>query len=1576
MSNQLLSDIWTNEDNKVLTSSQSYASRLNEVYSFINVRNAIRNSSKSDEMTYQEALNGKKLFADAKRTKIERLRSTYAMLAKGNNATADLLNSTKYQQISDDLVLKTQLKYLQLYYDSYMSEQKSDLQWRLGNIKAYISDPEIEDEISGTIKDGRIYTRADASPKAEWDYISRLNPCRKQKFYTAMYFPPYKVGAKSKITDEGEDPEDTIEPSFRTSDFTIKRENFTYRDAGMKLLSDYINFLQEVAEGATGIVSTYLTEWDLSVYMQEGLMTPKVNGGPMNIYLNYRIHEDNPLADVDSNSYLDDTALAFNVAGSSVSKLFYDCTKIWRPSDYPSSVWWTPYLLGSDYTLKYLDLTSTLNQKIPYMSFYDDVKSNYSYKSNSLKDILMHQDFIGFIAAAKNRLDGLHYYDAFYRSEDDALSDMDIKMNNLMNAVAGSDYGVSTAQGKDLDYLIFTGRKEMLMNGGYYGAPQSVSSGGGYLGRMAIDIAMQGGDSSEQTGSSMLSKAAASGSDSYDQSAETTNEDARKSADGFLDSKKDSSIMSDLTGINRWSPAIYGGPHGRDFSLNHLRGYYQADSTIARNIVRAAPYIVDDSADLTKVDKPGVESNYKPSDEDVIDFSQSPVTVISNLKEGAYSYETKLGYVLRQIEDDFEGVYKLSPDGTVAAEFPKTCNGKPVVFLDDQVSTRNKVITMQTRVFKKMPYDKRYFYEKLKGTSIPSYAVYTKKVPIRRAKVYRLVETAVKYYFLEDQPNMKWSIVAHNFESFTMTSDALYSISRQSLGTKSKINYIKSANPATVLVLNSQAEEKQFIRNIIRYNRGITDLPRYMWFFADKNGKLTYVFKAPCYVRYYKNSTKVYVKTMFGKKSYAGTQYTFMPFIYVDLSAVSQFYDLSAKIISYDNITGENVPIHINNYLAMHVSNDISNPIQAMSKMYSHTITAYENKKTESAGFFSSLTTVLFGAEAKHTYQNLGWGVVKWRNTANLGISGTGILSGWPGIEPSCDEEITFVDSTNPLNPVEYKISQCEYVKRSTGAGYKDVPVANLPMFCVQKSNDISRLVTLMNLDYKLEGAIGAQTYQKVAMPQRIANAINKVNIMLKFYSYGLDAPNYYDLAVPYINFLSFCFTERNYLRQMLDIVKTVEFKSLRKLLFNNIDSCVLKACGVQKTVKKVGDIETIEYPRVKADPKHVLYDYWIDAAVQMLYDESELDKKQKEVIDKFEQLISSISSTVDNVTAIIKKGSTAFTYNDLKNLNYEIYLQQQNTNERSVIDEFVFMYLHILYQYRLYFIGKRFNKKDGTMWIMRALESTIDLVAQNIDPAKDPSVLDNEQNSYAVAFYEIQNSLDLKRTALIDEDHEPLEVDKICKIYVQVEYGSESDYNAWIAYKNNPNELTEVREVIRLVLNDKEVRYVFKPKDGLYQFRSKEFDNNYKNDMWNQYHKNQEARAVVDYFNCVTDITWKPTKECTPIRFNVFGSIDTNNLLVYSQDSLSAEDLLCLTEKGADFWTITLPPNMRPETELYKTGLYIAMVEKTSNASSTPTTDTVFGPFANVLSPIVDYKFNISAGISTELLNNYGISI
>src|SRR5574344_2206360 len=108
-----------------------------------------------------------------------------------------------------------------------------------------------------------------------------------------------------------------------------------------KAVNDNISLLQNIFEQSCGIVSTYLTEWDLSIYIQEGLLEDKNDKYPTYMSLLYRITKDNP------SSYHDSKALVYGALNSAVSKTPYLGYKsndsYFTPYNYPLSTYWWPY---------------------------------------------------------------------------------------------------------------------------------------------------------------------------------------------------------------------------------------------------------------------------------------------------------------------------------------------------------------------------------------------------------------------------------------------------------------------------------------------------------------------------------------------------------------------------------------------------------------------------------------------------------------------------------------------------------------------------------------------------------------------------------------------------------------------------------------------------------------------------------------------------------------------------------------------------------------------------------------------------------------------------------------------------------------------------------------------------------------------------------------------------------------------------------------------------------------------------------------------------------------------------------
>lgn len=1524
-------DYW--QKSKTLTSWQlsTFKERKNAVILFNSAQKRISRKV-PDAAAYGDLLSGKKAFADEVVRKKPKSKSDFDLTRNGAVLeVGDVDDVALVNQVLKEVNNQKQVEFLQLYYDCYMNNTNSDAQWRLGNILGSLKGRNLTDSAFGEIVHGSIPSRSNMSYTFPWNYVNEVGVAEKGiRTYSSLGFPPYKFGSSVNLGQSTNKMEKLIQqnsakPTFDQDAFKLTREDFTFRDVGMKSLSDWINYLQYIAEGATGIVSTYLTEWDLSVYIQEGLMLPKVNGGPMDVYLNYRIKQDNPLADQGTQRYIDDRALSFNVCGSAVSKLFYDCTKNWRPSDFPLSAWWMPYLKDRDWKLAETEIGDF---KIQYMSFYDDLVVSFPYASQTdLREIFKHQDYIGFIARAANTMD-IPYWSAFYSSESDGTTNIDVKLRNMLTAVAGCDYGVATSTGKDLNYLKAVARKECILNGGYYGGPSTVDQNGGMYGRTMMDnlLNTESTDSAETMLSSFEQLAA---SPRQDDAVDPAKNPAKTSVNG---NTKDSSVMSKLVGVNRFSPAIYGGPHGSDYSPYHLRDYFKSDSLVTAQVPKI--YF----ANLTNEVKDDANPKY----------DYSPNKALSYLKEGSYSYYKKLVYCKTWIKKTFEGTVSFNRETLqFEARLPENYNGSPIIYDNNKITYKTKVYNTR-KLLETLDY-KWWQKSLVKNPTEYGTEVFI-KIPVCEGKYWGFCEKTVKFYEMGDYPTAKWRITAHKFQSFSANvgkTDFLFGRLRGTkYGPLSQDTKDLAKGAGWILSFDDPSVEEAIKLNLIQYNKGVTNSPKWLYFIGcdDSSTRFTdgpsYMFKAPVYVRYYENvseSTKKFLQFTVAQ----GSSSTYVPYLYVDLAAATEYFDFKVPLVQPDVISSEFIPAHLASFGSTLAG---SSPLQKVRPGISSTITAWKTIEREETSATTKVKKFLFGLfkKKKTTYstETTSETVPLWSSTAQFGIEGVGILSGWQGVEPSDDHFETSYGTYN----VHSVLSRC-----GGGPVLEDVPISELPLKSTVKANAISyKQSGAPQITYMSKtGQDALQRYSTAPIDDALKKAINQLCTSINFKFYDSETSAKMGLNIPVRNFLSYCCTELNYMRAARDVYNTLKWENIRKVLLNNVDACVLKASGLKK-------IQDGVFEKVQPDVKHALYNYWIEVAIDLFFDPSHFEEKSTRIADKFAYIISCLETTVSIVSPIIEKPAVDWTWGDWKKVMGQIYIQQELT-EKNEVDEFFFAYLNILYMYRLFFIGKRFNKEDGTMWMMRQLESTIDLVHTNEEPAKSPAELnDDDKEVLNVVFYELQNSLEEKRIRVIKDDVEPLEVDKIARVYVKVEYATEADWKAWLTYKRAPNTVLKAREVIRLSI-DGVVRYAFKPTDGLYRFSSKEWAKNLEDVEWNKLHPEEQERHVVEYIDCVFPIEWKPMKGKTPIRFNILGSVSTTGLLEYSRESIAPQDVVCLCEQGMDCWTIDIPASLQPSRELFYTKMTLSYIAEEDNALNDVYT-VVLGPFANSISPIKSY--------------------
>lgn len=209
-------------------------------------------------------------------------------------------------------------------------------------------------------------------------------------------------------------------PTFDPIELMCSRDGFTYRTAGFKAINDNISFLQHIFEECTGIVSTYLTEWDLSLYMQEGLLAEHSSG---TVWLCNRMEEDNP------QGLTGKDALVWGVVNSAVSKIPVGGTPasevIWNPQSYYLSAYWWPYNL--------VDRGDGLDKFWDHATQPIDSSRNIALRETFLGKI-KYDDYVHAAYAGWTTFNDMKFYQALYAAPGEELTMVDIVHTQESNA--------------------------------------------------------------------------------------------------------------------------------------------------------------------------------------------------------------------------------------------------------------------------------------------------------------------------------------------------------------------------------------------------------------------------------------------------------------------------------------------------------------------------------------------------------------------------------------------------------------------------------------------------------------------------------------------------------------------------------------------------------------------------------------------------------------------------------------------------------------------------------------------------------------------------------------------------------------------------------------------------------------------------------------------------------------------------------------------------------------------------------------------------------------------------------------
>lgn len=317
-----------------------------------------------------------------------------ALLSAPDEKYSVSLNASE-QSVVDAIDQSVNLELVKQFYEAYYSPTGlNDAQNRLGEVDMTLNNmhelrPEGADAIMGT--------DAEASWRTNINYMFSVNTGlsgAKNYVFTSYAFAPMAPRTPSATAQEKLYAEE--QGSSNTSSYVIHREdadgnavpgtfnmdNLTYygnegtlRKPAFKSINDNINLVQFLLNRSFGVESTYINEWDLSMYMQEGIVDSQaqedINHPGTTVYapvfcttLTFGILSDSPIEQnlsgdpgksLDSDSL--DEAVTFGSWNMAVSNrkgidsitTSKGCNEYnYNISKYPLSKYWAPPMSGEN----------------------------------------------------------------------------------------------------------------------------------------------------------------------------------------------------------------------------------------------------------------------------------------------------------------------------------------------------------------------------------------------------------------------------------------------------------------------------------------------------------------------------------------------------------------------------------------------------------------------------------------------------------------------------------------------------------------------------------------------------------------------------------------------------------------------------------------------------------------------------------------------------------------------------------------------------------------------------------------------------------------------------------------------------------------------------------------------------------------------------------------------------------------------------------------------------------------------------------------------------------------------------
>ena len=457
---------------------------------------------------------------------------------------------------------------------------------------------------------GRIYTRSNFMQAFDVEYYSSsaANSIKEDKdLYANLFFPPYFTN-NEKVATLGEwaaFAEQLKNGTYVGTGAKVElskmynfRGGFTYRTPSFKSVNDNIAFFQWMLEKVTGICSTYLTEWDLSQYFQEGLNNDNtVSGALQYISLVHRVGDDHILPGQEKSS-----AYAYGVVNAAVSKQYLTPFLRWSPGLYMLSPYWMSY----PEWYQAADARSDEKPGVLIPTFYKEIYLRESQsglnKNWTALPRLQYDDFVG-AATSGWREWRLDYYKALYSTPEDSISSVDVshlnaangymKTQTLLDNVLSDVYGIALSSedilSDSFNFKTFGSDQETVSN-----SSQGMSPGSS-VEMSYFDATLKLLPSkSSKTGAAIAAVNNASGNTSP--VANSNNEDADLNSinlatadsvtEKFLGASSEDADCAPGLGLPQRNPVLYGGPHSPYHSPFTVQAYYEENNPFLRNVPR------------------------------------------------------------------------------------------------------------------------------------------------------------------------------------------------------------------------------------------------------------------------------------------------------------------------------------------------------------------------------------------------------------------------------------------------------------------------------------------------------------------------------------------------------------------------------------------------------------------------------------------------------------------------------------------------------------------------------------------------------------------------------------------------------------------------------------------------------------------------------------------------------------------------------------------------------------------------------------------------------------------------------